>query len=84
MVKLFRVTVTMTYVLAEEKERDAEFSAEAYAKDHLNDAGDPFNELEVEEITSLRDVPGGWLNSIPYGDAAEGDKLVKDYLQPSA
>ena len=84
MTKLFAVTVTMTFVMAEDDERSAEINAAAYAKEHLSDSPDPLNLVEVEEIKTKSDVPGGWLGAIPYGDESDGVALVKDYLKPSA
>ena len=80
MTKLFKVTCLLTYVAAEEDSIAAARNAHIFAKEHLDDASNPFDLVTVAEILEADEIPPGWQQSLPYGDEADGKTKVKDYL----
>jgi hypothetical protein len=80
MSKLFKVTATITFLLAEDDKQDAKHNVLRYAREHLSDALKPLENIIIEEITTKEEVPKEWLKAIPYGDAATGDAKVEDFF----
>lgn len=81
MTKLFKVSVTATFVVAEPDLRSAGLNALPYCREHLDDAAKPFDNIAVSEITSREEIPEGWKLAIPYGDDSDGSTHVFDFFK---
>ncbi len=74
--KLWKAIVKVELVIASEEEPTL-YEFFDYASEELDNTGDL---VQIKEIASAADIPGGWKNAIPYGDQ-EGDATCADILK---